>query len=310
MSLASIAAVAFIGTVFWVASPEAATALAGAQHRWSPLAIGLAAAGGQSVALVGLYFFGGQLRRHWRWFDRQCAARPLPLPPRQHPALRDRRRRDSGPPRFPPGLRHRHAALGRGATPAPAAPSHAAPAPGAVHRPRLGRGAFRVAAPLVALGGALVIDRPVEGQMSTDEPEPPLRARRPAATVRRLLRADDGLARIDHRIGLAAGRAQRGGAGRPGVGPVVDPRGGNAVAARPGVRGARRDLSGGRRSREVPVLLARPNRRVHGGMGVVAAGRVHRAPRGAGGDHLRQQRRLGQSALQHDPQGRRETPAC
>ncbi len=72
MSLSSIAAVAFIGTVFWVASPEAATALAGAQHRWSPLAIGLAAAGGQSVALVGLYFFGRQLRRHWRWFDRQC----------------------------------------------------------------------------------------------------------------------------------------------------------------------------------------------------------------------------------------------
>jgi membrane protein YqaA with SNARE-associated domain len=72
MSLASLAAVAFIGTVFWVASPEAATALAGAQHRWSPLAIGLAAAGGQSVALVGLYFFGAQLRRRWRWFDRQC----------------------------------------------------------------------------------------------------------------------------------------------------------------------------------------------------------------------------------------------
>jgi hypothetical protein len=72
MSLLSLAAVAFIGTVFWVASPEAATALAGAQHRWSPLAIGLAAAGGQSVALVGLYFFGAQLRRRWRWFDRQC----------------------------------------------------------------------------------------------------------------------------------------------------------------------------------------------------------------------------------------------
>jgi hypothetical protein len=72
MSLTSLAAIAFIGTVFWVASPEAATALAGAQHRWSPLAIGFAAAGGQSVALVGLYFCGGQLRRHWRWFDRQC----------------------------------------------------------------------------------------------------------------------------------------------------------------------------------------------------------------------------------------------
>ena len=72
ISLASLAGVAFLGTVFWLASPEAATALAGAQHRWSALTIGLAAAGGQSVALVGLYFFGAQLRRRWRWFDRQC----------------------------------------------------------------------------------------------------------------------------------------------------------------------------------------------------------------------------------------------
>jgi hypothetical protein len=24
------------------------------------------------VALVGLFFFGAQLRRRWRWFDRQC----------------------------------------------------------------------------------------------------------------------------------------------------------------------------------------------------------------------------------------------
>jgi hypothetical protein len=72
MSLTSLAGVAFLGTFFWLASPEAATALAGAQHRWSALTIGLAAAGGQSVALVGLYFFGGQLRRRWRWFDRQC----------------------------------------------------------------------------------------------------------------------------------------------------------------------------------------------------------------------------------------------
>lgn len=44
MPLSSVAAVAFIGTVFWVASPEAATALAAAQHRWSPLAIGLVGA--------------------------------------------------------------------------------------------------------------------------------------------------------------------------------------------------------------------------------------------------------------------------
>ncbi len=72
ISLSGLAAVSCLGTVVWVASPEAAAALAGAQHRWSALAIGLAAAGGQSVALVGLYFFGAQLRRRWRWFDRQC----------------------------------------------------------------------------------------------------------------------------------------------------------------------------------------------------------------------------------------------
>ena len=73
MSLLSTAAIAFIGTVFWLASPEAATALAGAQHRWPVPLIGLVAAGSQSVALVALFFFGEALRRRSPWFDRQCA---------------------------------------------------------------------------------------------------------------------------------------------------------------------------------------------------------------------------------------------
>ena len=72
------------------------------------------------------------------------------------------------------------------------------------------------------------------------------------------------------------------------------------------VRGARRDLSGGRRSRAVSLLLPRSDRRLHGGMGVLAAGGLHRAHRSARGHHLRQQRRVGQPALQHDQQGRRE----
>jgi hypothetical protein len=72
MSLFGLAAAAFIGTVFWIVSPEAAAALVGAQRRWSPLTIGLVAAAGQSVALVGLFFFGAELRRRWRWFDRKC----------------------------------------------------------------------------------------------------------------------------------------------------------------------------------------------------------------------------------------------
>jgi membrane protein YqaA with SNARE-associated domain len=72
MSLVSLAAAAFIGTVFWPVSPEAAAALVGAQHRASPLTIGLVAAGAQAVALSCLFFFGAELRRRWPWFDRQC----------------------------------------------------------------------------------------------------------------------------------------------------------------------------------------------------------------------------------------------
>ncbi|HVV49573.1 MAG TPA: hypothetical protein VHO06_07935, partial [Polyangia bacterium] len=72
MSLLGLAVAAFVGTVFWLVSPEAATALVGAQHRWSPLTIGLVAAAAQAVALSGLYLFGAELRRRWRWFDRQC----------------------------------------------------------------------------------------------------------------------------------------------------------------------------------------------------------------------------------------------
>lgn len=72
MSLFGLATVACLGTVFWLASPEAAVALAGTQQRWSALTIGLVAGGGQAVALAGLFFFGAELRRHWRWFDRKC----------------------------------------------------------------------------------------------------------------------------------------------------------------------------------------------------------------------------------------------
>ena len=72
MSLLGLSAAAFIGTVVWIVSPEAAAALVGAQRHHSPLTIGLVAAAGQSVALVGLFFFGAELRRRWRWFDKKC----------------------------------------------------------------------------------------------------------------------------------------------------------------------------------------------------------------------------------------------
>jgi hypothetical protein len=72
MSLVSLAAAAFVGTFFWPVSPEAATALVGAQRLASPLTIGVVAARAPGRALAGLFFFGAKLRERWRWFDRQC----------------------------------------------------------------------------------------------------------------------------------------------------------------------------------------------------------------------------------------------
>jgi membrane protein YqaA with SNARE-associated domain len=64
--------IALLGTMIWVVSPEAAVALYASQRRWHPLVIGLLAASGQVAAQALLYAFGHQLRRRWRWFDRQC----------------------------------------------------------------------------------------------------------------------------------------------------------------------------------------------------------------------------------------------
>ena len=109
---------------------------------------------------------------------------------------------------------------------------------------------------------------PSAGLMETDRSEPMRRTRpkagntwhyglmptptqaqsaRPPEAIGRLLRADVRLARLDHRIGLAARRAQRGRGRGAGVDPVVDARGVDAVAARADVRRARRDLPGRRR---------------------------------------------------------------
>src|SRR5205085_7871836 len=56
----------------------------------------------------------------------------------------------------------------------------------------------------------------------------------------RLLGSDVRLARLDHRIGLAARRAQRGGSRRTGLDSVVAARGRHALAARARLRRARR----------------------------------------------------------------------
>jgi hypothetical protein len=72
MEALALTGTAFVGTMFWVASPEVAVGLCVTRLGWSPLVVGLLAATGQAGALALLFAFGGQLRRRWRWFDRQC----------------------------------------------------------------------------------------------------------------------------------------------------------------------------------------------------------------------------------------------
>jgi membrane protein YqaA with SNARE-associated domain len=64
--------IAFVGTFFWPVSPEAAAVLCTTRYGWNPLLVALLAAAGQAAAHLVLYFFGDQIRRRWRWFDRQC----------------------------------------------------------------------------------------------------------------------------------------------------------------------------------------------------------------------------------------------
>lgn len=72
MAALGLVAIGFVGTFFWVASPEAAAALYATQRHWSPLLIGLLAATGQGAAHLVLFTAGNQLRQRWRWFDRKC----------------------------------------------------------------------------------------------------------------------------------------------------------------------------------------------------------------------------------------------
>ena len=72
MSASTLFGIGVLGTVFWLASPEAAVALFASSRSWNPFLVALVAAGGQAVSLTLLFLFGGQLRRRWGWFDRKC----------------------------------------------------------------------------------------------------------------------------------------------------------------------------------------------------------------------------------------------
>ncbi len=64
--------IAFVGTFFWPVSPEAAAVLWATRYGWHPAVIGVVAATGQLAAHLVLVASGDQIRRRWRWFDRQC----------------------------------------------------------------------------------------------------------------------------------------------------------------------------------------------------------------------------------------------
>jgi hypothetical protein len=72
MQALALIAIGFVGTFFWVISPEAAAALYASQRGWPPLLVGLLAAVGQGGAHLVLFAGGRQLRQRWRWFDRKC----------------------------------------------------------------------------------------------------------------------------------------------------------------------------------------------------------------------------------------------
>jgi membrane protein YqaA with SNARE-associated domain len=72
MSIATLFGIAALGTLFWLASPEAAVALFASKQQWNPVVIAAVAASGQAVSVTLLFLFGSELRRRWRWFDRQC----------------------------------------------------------------------------------------------------------------------------------------------------------------------------------------------------------------------------------------------
>ena len=65
--------IALLGTFFWVASPEAATAAFALSTDWSPVTIGLLAAGGQLIGMSLAFALATTLRRRLRWLDARCA---------------------------------------------------------------------------------------------------------------------------------------------------------------------------------------------------------------------------------------------
>ena len=127
-----------------------------------------------------------------------------------------------------------------------------------------------------------------------------------SAPQRRSDVVDVHLARLDHRLGVAARRAHRREGGRRGVADLLAAGRRDHHPAGAGARRARRGLPARGRHRPVPAPGVRHPRGLHRGLGGVAAGRHDRADRGRGGavlprPHLARPRRRERRAGRQRP---------
>lgn len=71
LQVLTLLGVGFVGSVFWVLSPEAAAIYYGSELGWHPLAVGGVVAFAQAFMYVLLYHFGGVVLKRWGWLSRQ-----------------------------------------------------------------------------------------------------------------------------------------------------------------------------------------------------------------------------------------------
>lgn len=71
LEMFTLMGVAWVGSVFWVVSPEVLSAVYGSQLGWNPLAVGLVAATSQCTVYFLLYRGGDALARRWAFLARQ-----------------------------------------------------------------------------------------------------------------------------------------------------------------------------------------------------------------------------------------------
>ena len=71
LSALSLAGLAFVGSIFWVVSTEAAAVYYGGARGWPAPAVGAVCAVAQTAMYLLLYFFGDWALLRWSWLQRR-----------------------------------------------------------------------------------------------------------------------------------------------------------------------------------------------------------------------------------------------